>query len=74
MVEAGGRVEAYEGHGRSYFGRGKGVASKGIWQAWRELGGVGGGGARTEKVGGKAGKIGILGQRQMTPMWEDDPM
>ena len=37
-------------------------------------GGRRGGGARIEKVGGKAGKIGMLGQRQMTPMWEDDPM
>ena len=52
-MEAGGRVEAYEGHGRSYFGRGKGVAAKGIWQAWRELGGVGGGGGTDRKGWGQ---------------------
>ena len=30
------------------------------------------GGARTEKGRVKIGNIGILGQRQVTPRWEDD--
>ena len=46
----------------------------GIRKAWRECGRVGGGGKQIVKGMGEEGNIGMLGQRQVTTSWEDNPV
>ena len=74
MVETGSSGEIAESHGRRDFGSGKDAALMVIRQAWQERGRVGGGGARTEKGRGKTRNTGMMGQRQVTPRWIDDPV
>ena len=74
MVDTGGIREAVEVNVRSYLGSGKGATETGIWQAWRGQGKGGGGGYIQQRGRGRNGRIGMLGQRQVTPGWADDPV
>ena len=55
MVKEEDSGESAEGNGRSDFGSGKGVATTGIRQAWRERGRVGGGKHRHRRIGARWG-------------------
>ena len=56
MADTGGRGETYEGHGRIYLGRIKGVAATGIQKALKEQGRVGGGDHVNQRVGARTGE------------------
>ena len=55
MVKEEDSGESAEGNGRSDFGSGKGVATTGIRQVWRERGRVGGEDHRQRRVGVRQG-------------------
>ena len=73
-MEVGDSRESAECHGRSDFGSGKGVTAIGIRKAWREQGRFRGGDHGSRSKRGEAGNIGIMGQKPVTPRWDNDPL
>ena len=73
VVEAGGSREEAEGHGRSNFSVTRVRRLQESGRHGRIEGGPEGG-AQTAKGRGEAGIIGMLGRRQVTSSWEDDPV
>ena len=57
MVETGSSRESAEGHGRRYFGGGKGAEAAGIRKAWQEKGRVRGEDHGQKRLGVRPGTL-----------------